>query len=58
MTDQEKIFYALGRVDQMANILMEVRVNGERKALLELSEELLKIKPDHPHALKYLEEYK
>ena len=55
----ESLWHQLGKRDAVAETLMLVRLNGERAALREIAEQLLKSDEEHPnpHAKWYLENH-
>ena len=55
--NNENTFYELGKRDAVAEILMMVRMkDGDASAVLhELANSLLKIEPEHPHAIWIIE---
>jgi hypothetical protein len=51
-------YYAVGKRDALAEILMQVRLHGERKALRDVANQLNAALPDgHCHAKWYLENH-
>jgi hypothetical protein len=56
--DDRKMLYNLGRLDGYAEVLTLVWSKGERAALREIAEQLLKVSGanPHPHAKWYLEQ--
>lgn len=54
MTD-ESVFYNIGKRDAIAEVFALIRDVGVNMALTRFADDLLKMEPDHPHALWYLE---